>query len=103
VPSQTIDLINTIRLRWLAKTIGFEKLILKNKRFIGYFISNQESSYYQSPVFSFVLKFVQNNTDCCSMREYKNKLILSFKNISSVDNALRVLEGLTLETKIVNE
>jgi len=103
VPSQTIDLINTIRLRWLAKTIGFEKLILKNKRFIGYFISNQESSYYQSPVFSFVLKFVQNNTACCNMREYKNKLILSFKNISSVDNALRVLEGLTLETKIVNE
>ncbi len=101
VPSQTLELINTIRLRWLAKKIGFEKIILKNKRFTGYFVSNQESPYYQSTVFSSVLRFVQNNPGNCRMRENKNKLTLSFQNIFSVDDALRVLEGVTVETKIL--
>ncbi|MCD4774276.1 MAG: transcription-repair coupling factor, partial [Bacteroidales bacterium] len=101
VPLQTLELINTIKLRWLAKKIGFEKIFLKNKRFTGYFISNQESAYYQSPDFSSVLRFVQNNPDNCKMREYKNKLILGFENIISIDDALRVLEDVTIESKIV--
>lgn len=91
IPKQTQELINTIRLRWLAKKIGFEKLILKSKRMTGHFVSNQESPYYQSENFEKVLKFVQHNPRSCRMREKNNKLTLSFDEVRNIDQAIEKL------------
>ena len=101
VPQQTKELLSTIRFRWLAKQTGFEKVVLKNNRFIGYFISNQESSYYQSPQFSKVLNYIQANPTLCAMRESKNKLSIIFNNISSIYSAINVL--LPMEWKELEE
>lgn len=92
LPKQTQELINTVQLRWLAKKIGFERLLLKNKRMLGYFIGNEESPFYQSKIFSEVLKFIQDNSGICIMREKKGKLTLSFENISNVNTALLALQ-----------
>jgi transcription-repair coupling factor (superfamily II helicase) len=94
VPEQAIELIHTIRLRWLAMEIGFEKLLLKNKRMVGYFIPNQNSPYYQSENFTKVLKFVQQNSKFCKMKETNGKLTLSFENIICIDDAIKVLKPL---------
>ncbi len=92
IPKQTQELINTIRLRWIAKEIGFEKLLLKNKRMTGYFISNQESPYYQSEVFGKVLKYVQSNPSKCRMREKNQKLTLAFDNVIKINQAIDYLQ-----------
>ncbi len=92
VPEQAIELIHTIRLRWLAMEIGFEKLILKNNKLVGYFIQNQNSPYYQSETFTKVLKFVQTNARICKMKEHNGKLSLSFENIRSIDDAINALK-----------
>ncbi len=92
VPPQAIELIHTIRLRWLAMEIGFEKLYLKNNRMTGYFIPKQDSPYYQSETFTKVLKYVQQNSRICKMKENNGKLTLSFENIKSVDDAINVLK-----------
>lgn len=94
VPRETLDLINTIRLRWVAIELGFEKLILKNQKLIGYFISKQDSPFYQSSLFSSILHFVQNNPKVCRMREGSNKLSLSFDNIYLIDAAMIILKKL---------
>ncbi|MCX6294615.1 MAG: transcription-repair coupling factor [Bacteroidetes bacterium] len=94
VPEQAIELILTIRLRWLAMEIGFEKLLLKNNRMTGYFIQNQNSPYYQSEIFTKVLKFVQQNGRACKMKESNGKLTLSFENIRSINDAIAVLKPL---------
>ncbi|NOX45556.1 MAG: transcription-repair coupling factor [Chlorobi bacterium] len=91
IPPQTQELVNTIRLRWLAREIGFEKIFLKNEKLTGYFISNQESAFYQSEIFSRVLQYVQQNPSLCRMREAREKLSLTFFNIKTVGKALRVL------------
>lgn len=91
VPDEVRALINTVRLRWAAIDIGFEKLVLKNKRLIGYFIPNQDSPYYQSESFTRVLQFVQYNTRICKMTEKNNKLTLSFDDIASIEEALQML------------
>lgn len=95
VPKETQELFNTLRLRWIAKEIGFEKIVLKQKRLVGYFISNQESPYYQSEKFTSVLKFVQTNPKLCQMREHKDKLSLSFNEIRNIRDGIRVLEGIS--------
>ena len=91
MPSQTEELINAIRLRWIGREIGFEKMFLKNERMTGYFISNQESPFYQSAKFTQVLNFVQSNPAICSMKEAKDKLSLTFYRIKTIEEALRVL------------
>jgi transcription-repair coupling factor (superfamily II helicase) len=91
VPPQTQELIHTIRLRWLAKELGIEKLILKNGMLVCYFVSNQESAYYQTDVFSAVLRFVQTNPAACRMKESNDKLTLTFPDIRSILGALGVL------------
>ena len=97
VPPQTEELINTIRLRWIARELGFEKIIMKNEMLTGYFIINQESAYYQSEVFTKVLRFVQQNPGLCRMKESKNRLTMTFMNIKSVETGLKVLKRILEE------
>ncbi len=91
VPPETQELLNAIRLRRLAKTIGIEKLILRNSTMTGHFLSNEASPYYQSEVFTAVLKYVQNHTSSCRMKEGSGKLTITFQKVNSVSDALKVL------------
>ncbi len=88
IPKQTLELFNVVRLRWIAIELGFEKIILKNRKMVGYFVANQQSPFYQSPIFSKVLQFMQFNPSICNMKEIKNKLTLSFENIKDLQTAI---------------
>jgi transcription-repair coupling factor (superfamily II helicase) len=91
IPAQVEELIDTVRLRWFAMQIGFERLVLKNKRMTGYFIPKQDSPYYQSEAFTKVLQFVQTNRQV-KMKENNQKLTLTFEGIVSVKDAMRSLQ-----------
>ena len=95
VPPQTEELINAIRLRWLGREIGFEKILMKMEKLTGYFISNQDSPYYQSERFTSVLRFVQQNPSLCRMKEGKDRLTLTFLKIQTVSRAIEVLKIIT--------
>lgn len=89
-PDEVYELLNSVRLKWLAKQIGFEKVVLKQSRLIAYFISDQDSPYYQSPNFMNVLEFLKKQPKA-QMKEKNKKLYLSFPEIHSVDEALKLL------------
>jgi transcription-repair coupling factor (superfamily II helicase) len=91
IPEATRELINVVRLRWLAIDLGFEKIILKNGKMIAHFISYQLSPYYQSNVFNHILSFVQREPGLFRMKEDKNKLTLTVDKISSVSDAIKLL------------
>jgi len=99
MPTQVIDLLSSVRLKWLAKKLGIERLILKRNKMIGYFISNQQSAFYQTENFSNVLRFVQRNSSLCNMKEKETKnglrLLLTFDNITTVEKALFMLQKMT--------
>ncbi|MDF1672575.1 MAG: transcription-repair coupling factor [Vicingaceae bacterium] len=101
IPKPTQELFNAIQLRWLAKSIGLEKLVLKQKKLIGYFISNQESPYYQSSKFTKVLNYIQNNPHACKMKERNEKLTLVFENVSNVKQAIELLEPIDLKKELI--
>ncbi len=94
IPKQTDELINTIRLRWIGKKIGLEKIVLKSNQLIGYFVSDQESLYFQSKVFSDIIKYVQDNPRCCQMREKRDKLTIAFQHIKNIHNANEAISPL---------
>jgi transcription-repair coupling factor (superfamily II helicase) len=91
VPEQTQNLLDAIRLRRLARTIGFEKLVLRNNRLTCQFISNEESPYFQSPQFTSILEYIKSNPPDCRMKEEKERLILVFRDVPSVKKALEKL------------
>jgi transcription-repair coupling factor (superfamily II helicase) len=95
-PQPALELLDTIRLRWIAEKLGFEKILLKNKRFIGYFVSNPTSPFYQSEIFSGILKYVQKNAGKSRLKEEKSKLSLTIRDISNVGDAIRSLNDIGL-------
>lgn len=95
LPEEAKDLFNSVRLKWVAKALGLEKVVMKHKKMIGYFISDQASDYFQTAAFSNILKFVQFNPKVCRIKEKQTKnglrLLLTFDHISSIEKALKVL------------
>ena len=98
LPSQVSDLLDNVKLKWLATKMGLEKLIMKQGKLIGYFIQDQQSGFYQSDDFSKVLEFVQMNASKCKMKEKKTRnglrLLISFENIKSTQQALTALSSI---------
>ncbi|MBN1596760.1 MAG: transcription-repair coupling factor [Bacteroidales bacterium] len=91
IPPATEELLKVVQLRWLAQKLGYEKIIIKNNKFIGYFTSNQNSSFYSSPVFQNILTFVQQNEMKCRMKEGADKLTLTIENITDIDQTYRLM------------
>ncbi len=95
-PTQVQDLLDSVRIKWLAKSLGLEKIILKQKRMIGYFVSDQQSDFYQTEAFTKMLKYVQHNSKSCVMKEKQTKnglrLLITFIKIDSVAKALSILK-----------
>jgi len=88
IPKVSEELIEVVRLRRYAKNLGMEKVILKNSQMICYFVSNQQSTFYQSTAFDGVLKYAQNNMKNTKLREQNGKRSLVIKNIENIGKAL---------------
>jgi transcription-repair coupling factor (superfamily II helicase) len=96
LPAQVEDLLNSVRIKWIAIKIGLEKIIMKQDRMIGYFISDQQSAFYQSSNFTRVLHFVQSHPQACKMKEKQTRnglrLLLTFEAITSVSKGLEQID-----------
>jgi transcription-repair coupling factor (superfamily II helicase) len=103
LPTQAVDLLNSVRIKWIAASIGLEKIILKQGKLIGYFISDQQSRFYQTNTFTKVLQYVQTHKHKCTMKEKKTRnglrLLLTFEKINSIESALKVLQPLDFRVK----
>lgn len=96
IPPQTEDLLNTMRLRWLARDLGFEKITLKNKIMTAYLVSNQESEYYQTDTFMKIIRYAASHQRRCKVKELNGKNILYVDAATNVAEALKVMRE-TLE------
>jgi len=94
VPPQAKKLMHSIRLRWIAKELGFEKITLKAYKMITYFVANSQSSFFESESFKQILNFIQANPKACQMKERNNKLSLVFENVDSIESAIMNLKAI---------
>ncbi len=96
LPKQAVSLLNSIKIKWIATQLGIEKLVMKQGKMICYFVSDQQSSYYQSGRFNQVLQFVQKQSQLCKMKEKQTpnglRLLLTFENVKSIKKALELME-----------
>jgi transcription-repair coupling factor (superfamily II helicase) len=96
IPSEVSDLLDSVRIKWLAKELGLDKIILKQKRMLGYFVANQQSDFYQTAAFARMLEYVKQNSKSCVMKEKETKnglrLLITFIRINTVNTALNILQ-----------
>lgn len=101
LPVQAADLLDSIRIKWVATHIGVEKIVMKRRRLICYFVADQKSAFYQTRAFSNVLQYVQTHPNLCTLKEKETRnglrLLLRFENISNIKEALAVLKPLDFQ------
>lgn len=98
MPPQMEDLIEIVKIRWKAEKLGFEKVLLKNSTVKGYFISPDNSEFFNSETFGNILSFLQKNPKHCQLKETKNRLIFIQNNVQTLDQAKDLFAKL-LETE----
>ncbi|TDQ12918.1 transcription-repair coupling factor (superfamily II helicase) [Algoriphagus boseongensis] len=91
LPETVKDLMETVRLRWLAEKLGIEKLVLKGKQMKCYLLPSGRDDFYSSGIFGGIMKFVQLHPKNCKIKEYKNRLILTIEGIKSIKEAEKML------------
>ena len=91
IPSSSKELLNAVRLRKKAMTLGMEKILLRNGKMVCYLVSDQDSLYYKSDVFTAVIEFLKKYPAKTALKERKDKLTMTFQDIKSVQDAIAIL------------
>lgn len=93
VPDAVLLLFDTLRLQWLGKSIGMEKISYKKQNVLrGYFIKDSKSLYYESETFDKVLEFVQKYPDRSNLKEVRGQLRIAISGIKNIKEAIEFLE-----------
>jgi transcription-repair coupling factor (superfamily II helicase) len=95
VPEPTQSLLDVVRVRMKAKTMGITRLLLKNHTARLHFIDNQQSGFYQSGTFGKILEWIQQHPKEVQMQQKNEKLVLTIKNIKGITNLLNKLNEIT--------
>jgi len=99
IPRQVSDLFTALRVRWKAKELGFEKLILKNKQLRLYFITNPESPYFESEVFQHILQVVQLQVRNGRLKHVGTQFMLVIDGLKHIDEVYQLLQIMQLPKK----
>ena len=91
LPDEAINLLKSVELKWLAAEIGFDKLVVKNKVFLGYFPANPQDKFYQSEKFKKIIAYLTQNPTEATLKEKNNQLMMRKDNVKNVDEVNLVL------------
>lgn len=96
LPPQTVNLMLLVRLRWIAMSLGFEKLTIKQNRMAGYFVQSENSPYFQSEAFGKILNYFQSHVERCKLRDVAGKRSILFVDVNDVRTAYDILQKVEL-------
>ena len=91
VPQCGEELMRVVPLRRKGKALGCEKIILKQQRMTLYFVSQNDSPYYQSEAFDRILSYVAQNPRRCQFREQNGKRSMVITNVPTIEEAVQLL------------
>ena len=94
IPEEGENLIRVVRLRMLGKSLGVEKIVLKNRRMRLCFVSQDDSPFYASPVFDRIIEFCALNPVRCQLKETDGVRAMIVQEVISVEAAIKMLESI---------
>ena len=94
VPHVGEELMQVVPLRRLGKSLGCEKIVLKQQRMTMHFVSAVDSPFYQSEAFDRLLSFVAQHPRRCQFREVNGKRQMVIVNVPTIGEAVNVLKAM---------
>ena len=95
IPKEAINLLKSVELKWLASDIGFEKIVMKNGIFLGYFPTNPQDKFYQSEKFRNIIAYLTQNPHQAQLKEKMgkegNQLMMRKEGVKNVDEVNSLL------------
>ena len=91
IPNQVEDLFTTVRCRWAAVKLGFEKMSLKENLMRCYFINKNDSPYFESSLFKGILGYIQTGTNKARLKQTGKNFLLIVDDIKNMGEMLRFL------------
>jgi len=95
IPPQVEDLFDTVRVRKLAVSLGFEKLILKEDTMRCYFIDRPDSPYFESGTFHLILEYLQKHTNKARLKQAGKHFLLVVDDVRSMADLLTFLQRMS--------
>jgi len=92
IPTEAIALLNVVRLRWLATRLAIDRIVMKKGKMTNYFVTNNDSPFYQTEQFSKVLEFVKTHPKSCLFVEKNDRLTLTFEAVYDIEKGIRLLQ-----------
>ena len=97
IPDVAEELIRVVPLRVYGKQLGIEKIMLKQGHMFLFFVSNQDSPYFQSEAFGRILNYVSNHPRQCNFREANGKRSVVISPVASVGDALTICRSVATD------
>ncbi len=91
IPPSVEDLFTTVRCRWLAVEMGFEKMTLKDDTLRCYFINRPDSPYFESNLFKKLLAYLQIGTNKARLKQAGKMFLLVVDQVKGMEAMLRFL------------
>ena len=95
IPHEAQELIRIVSLRRIARSLGIEKIALKQGKMYLYFVGEENKAYYQSPAFGRILHFLQDDPIRSKLREVNGKRSLLIDRVTTVEEAVSILSSIT--------
>jgi len=92
MPKEVEDLFTTVRCRWLAVDMGFEKMSLKSETLRCYFINKNDSPFFESDTFKNILQFLQTGTNKARLKQVAKNFLLVVDDIKEMNAMHRFLQ-----------
>lgn len=100
IPQETAELLRIPRLRYLARRLGIEKIMLKMGQMYMYFVDDSNQAYYRSPMFGRILNYMQAHPRRCRIREKNGRRSIVISDVPTVEEAVALLQEILNLTSI---
>ncbi|MDX1406778.1 MAG: transcription-repair coupling factor [Saprospiraceae bacterium] len=96
IPDIVYELFEGLRLRWICREMGFDRVILKNDKLRCFFVENPQSPFYETPYFQQFLGFIaaQGQEMGLRLKQSRKNLLVVKEGVTSLNAAHALLEQL---------
>lgn len=103
MPKQSAELLEVVKIRIRAQRLGIERTLLKNGQVTFYFVQDQNSAFYQSPVFSSIINWIQGHPRKAQLKQVKEKLVMVIKDVPTLADLRALVDDILASCMSVAE
>ena len=94
LPLEVDALFDGLRLRWKAKRLGFERIFVKNGVMKCFFLSNAQSSFFETRFFQELMAYISSKGTLLglTLKQNRSYLIMTAPNVKTLKEARVTLD-----------